>query len=228
LLERHINNIFNYQINPPSEKEIYKNATTDGISEDQIQSYVAENFKKLGFSNLRGPFTKGCDFKGSYKGKYVSIEVERNWEFYVRQHHNYDVLIVLNPSEPPDNYKNKLPNTIIHIDLNDYRKWVSDFINICNNDSKSKIKEIIDVIAGELLGRYVNDCPNKERELSACPDCNECAYFGEGVWYEAQPFFNDMAFKFIAKYPINSKEESMTNLKSKIDEFYSSTVKRVI
>ncbi len=32
-------------------------------------------------------------------------------------------------------------------------------------------------------------CYDVEREMSTCPDCDSCAYFGEGMFGEATPFF---------------------------------------
>jgi hypothetical protein len=50
--------------------------------------------------------------------------------------------------------------------------------------------------------------------MSICPDCNGCAYFGEGMFGEAAPFFQDLAAKFIITHAMtDTAEVDLTKLK---------------
>jgi hypothetical protein len=51
------------------------------------------------------------------------------------------------------------------------------------------------------------------REMAACPNCDGCPYFGEGLFYEAYPFFHGQAARFIAHNAIDSEEADLRKIK---------------
>ena len=213
----------------PKDKNAYERAKSSDIREYWIQKYVEENYTKLGFSKIEGPFEAGPDFKGIYKGKEVIVEVERDCRSYISHKHHKDerfkkvsILIVLNPSEPPKEIKNKLPETIIHIDVDDFVKWWRPKAKAYAKEKR--IQNIIDLVAGEFQKKFVRDCDDKNRDMSTCPECDLCPYFGEGTTYEASSVFQEMALKFIAlyKYSIPSEDFKLADIHpSEIDKFYS-------
>lgn len=212
----------------PKDKNAYERAKSSDIREYWIQEYVKENYEKLGFSKIEGPFEVGPDFKGVYKGKKVIVEVERDYQSYILHKHHEDerfkevnILIVLNPSEPPEEIKDKLPKTIIHIDVDDFVKWFRPKARAYAKTKK--IQNIIDLIADEFQKRFVRDCDDKNRDMSTCPECDLCPYFGEGTAYEASSMFQEMALKFIFfyKYPITSEDFKLKGVNpSQMDKFY--------
>jgi hypothetical protein len=217
---------------PPKEKDAHERAKNSDIREYWIQEYIKENYKKLGFSKLEGPFEVGPDFQGVFKGKKVKVEAEREYKSFLTHRHHEDerfkkvnILIVLNPSEAPLMLREKLPETILYIDVNDFVEW---WRPKAKTYAKTKrIQQIIDMIAGEFQRRYVINCQDKDRDMSTCPDCDLCAYFGEGIFSEAQPLFNKMALTFIAvhKHPITSDNFKLSDIEpTEIDEFYSNYI----
>lgn len=215
---------------PPKEIDAYERAKTSDIREYWIQEYLKENYAKLGFSKLEGPSEIGPDFRGVFKGKRVIVEAERDYRSFLAHRHHEDerykevsVLVVLNPSEAPSTLRERLPETILHIDVNDFVEWWRPKAKAYAKTKR--IQNIINMIAGEFQRRYVNECQDKDRDMSTCPDCDLCAYFGEGIFWEAQPLFRKMALTFIAvyKHPITSDDFKLRDIDpSEIDEFYLS------
>lgn len=211
----------------PKGKDAYERAESSDIREYWIQKYIKDNYAKLGFSKLEGPFDVGPDFRGAYKGKEVIVEAERDYQSFIQHKHKEDerfkkvsILVVLNPSEPPEEIKGKLPKTIIHIDIDDFVEWWRPKAKAYAKTKK--IQGIIDLIAGEFQKRFVRDCSDKDRDMSTCPECDLCPYFGEGTAYEASSLFQEMALKFIAlyKYPITSDDFKLSDIEpSEIDKF---------
>jgi hypothetical protein len=203
-------------------------AESGDIREYWIQEYVKDNHAKLGFSKMEGPFDVGPDFKGVYKGKRVIVEAERDCQSFIQHKHYEDerfkevsILIVLNPSKPPKEIKDKLPKTIIYINIDDFVEWWRPKARAYAKTKR--IQGILDLIAGEFQKRFVKDCGDKDRDMSTCPECDLCPYFGEGTAYEASSIFHEMALKFIAlyEYSITSDNFKLTDIEpSKIDMFY--------
>lgn len=219
----------------PKAEHAYERAKSSDIREYWIQEYLKENYAKLGFSRLEGPSDVGPDFRGIFKGKRVTVEAERDCQSYLTHHHPADerykevsILIVLNPSEPAGMIRERLPETILYIDVNDFVEW---WRPKAKSYAKTKrIQRIIDMIASEFQRRYVRECMDKDRDMSTCPECDLCAYFGEGMFSEATPLFQKMALKFIAvyKHPITSDDFRLSEIEpSEVDEFYLS-IGRVI
>ncbi len=214
---------------PPNPRDATQRAESSDIREYWIQMYFKENHKKLGFSHIEGPFDSGPDFTGLYRGWKAVIEVEREYVNYIQHRHHenpafskVNVLVVLTPSEPPAEMKDKLPKNLVYVDVMDFVEWFRPEAK--KYADAKRIQRIIDLIAGEFHRRYQFQCQDKERDLSTCPDCDLCAYFGEGVCWEAQPLFHDMALNFIIRYkhPIMSYDFKLADIDpSDIDDFWN-------
>ncbi len=213
---------------PPKSDSVHERAKSSDIREYWIQEYIKSNFEKLGFSSLEGPYDIGPDFRGVFKGKKVIVEAERDYRSYIAHKHHEDkrfkevsVLIVLNPSEPSEEIKCNLPDTILYIDVDDFVEW---WRPIARNYAKTKkIQTIIDMIAGEFQERFIKSCSDTDRDMSTCPECDLCPYFGEGTASEASSLFKDMALEFIAhyKYHISSDDFRLADIEpSEIDAFW--------
>ena len=96
-----------------------------------LQLYVKNNYRKLGFDSLEGPFETGYDFKGIYNGKKVVVEVETKSSNFIRHGHRkneVDILIVLNDDADevlgmkPAEWRKHLPEKIIVVDPEDFVK----------------------------------------------------------------------------------------------------------
>lgn len=211
-----------------SRKSGHERARNSDIREYWIQEYIKENHTKLGFSKIEGPFDIGPDFKGVYKGKKSIIEAERDFQSFIEHEHHEDerfkevnILIVLNPLQPTKEIKSKLPKTIIYIDIDDFIQWWRPKARTYSKTKK--IQSLINLIAEEFQRRFVSECCDIERDMSTCPECDLCPYFGEGTAYEASSIFQKMALKFMAiyKYPITSDDFKIADIKpSEINKFY--------
>lgn len=218
------------QKSTPNSKNAIERAESSDIREYWIQLYVKENPEKLGFSSIEGPFDSGPDFRGLFNGRTVFIEVERDYLSYIKHKHHENpafsevkVLVMLTPSKPPTKLKGKLPKNLIYVDIPDFVEWFRPKAK--EYADAKRIQNIIDLIVGEFYRKFQSECQDKERELSTCPECDICAYFGEGIASEASNLFRDMALKFVMTYnhPIMSYDFKLADINhSDIDDFWSS------
>lgn len=207
----------------------HERAEKGDIREYWVQEYFKENYKKLGFSKIEGPYETGPDFKGLYKGKKVIVEVERSCKSFIEHKHHkntrfkdVNVLIVLSTYETPENIKNKLPKTIVRINIDDFVEWWRPRAKAYAK--RKRIQSIINLLASEFNKRFVKYCDDKDRDMSTCPDCDLCPYFGDVKPQNANIIFQEMALKFVAiyDYPITSEDFSLSAIKpSEIDKFYN-------
>lgn len=112
--------------------EAITRAKEGGFREYWVQQYVKENYRKLGFSALQGPFDAGCDFTGVYNGKRVNVEVERQVINFVQHSHDpkmVDILIALSDNYlgtgkvrgmEPTEWRKLLPEEVIVVDIKDF------------------------------------------------------------------------------------------------------------
>ena len=217
---------------PPKQKDATERAQTSDIREYWIQMYVKESYRKLGFSRLEGPFESGPDFRGVYRNRNAVVEVERDYQSFIHHRHHLDaafskvnVLVVLTPLHPPRDVREKLPKHIVYLDIPDFVEW---FRREAKRYADTKrIQTIIDLIAGEFQRRYMSQCREKERDMSTCPDCDLCPYFGEGLCSEARPLFREMALDFIVlyKHPIPSDDFKLAKIDpSDIDDYWDTAI----
>lgn len=172
-----------------------KSATEKALSAETrewpIQLYVEKFYRELGFTSIKGPFTSGPDFTTWHEKQKVGIEVERNWENYLKhQHHknpkfaHVKFLVVLQPGDPPESKRSLLPDEIIYIDVKKFVRWqgaqAQEYTKNKNAyDEQMQLTLRIEWIAQHLVERYVRVCPDKEREMAICPSCTMCAYMPE-------------------------------------------------
>lgn len=107
-------------------KKVVKRAEMGEFREYWLQLYIKNNYKRMGFDNLKGPFEIGYDFKGVYKGKKVVIEAEtqsRNFIYHRHDPNEVDILIVLDDDTTdevlgmkPTEWRKRLPRKIIMVD----------------------------------------------------------------------------------------------------------------
>ena len=65
---------------------------------------------------------------------------------------------------------------------------------------QSKLHARLHIIAGAMQGHWVEICPDRDRSMAACPDCDNCPYFGEGSFHEAAPAFIGLATIFAERH----------------------------
>lgn len=113
--------------------EAIKRAEKGEFPEHWLQLYIRDNYKKLGFNSIEGPFVTGYDFKGVYKGKNVIVEAERRPGEFVKHGHNpkeVDILIILSNGDDGhrirgmtrEEWEKYLPKKIIKVDQEDFVK----------------------------------------------------------------------------------------------------------
>jgi len=104
--------------------------------------YIKDNYKKLGFTSLSGPYEIGYDFRGIYEGKPVVVEAERLPKNFVEHKHNpkeVDILITL---WEDDADRSLLPQKIIKVDAEDFVKYTYEMRRAYAVKMKEKREEI--------------------------------------------------------------------------------------
>ena len=153
------------------------------VREYWVQMYVKENYRKLGFSTLEGPFDRGPDFQVTYEGCETYAEVEVCCDNYVKHGHPDDsrfnpdvaILIVLERIDPSDEIKDQLPKRIIHLDTEDFEKW---YCRATREYAIQKEKEQptkraaakLRLLAWEFQRRYCALCPLMQSEFEEDQD----------------------------------------------------------
>jgi len=177
---------------------IMSQAQNGDIAEIWAQHYVLHKYRKLGLTDISGPYGKGPDFRGVYKGKRVYIEVERTPENYLVHGHNYDpafkkvsVLIVLASYIDLDRVRSLLPKTILNIDLEDFAKWALPQME--REQALMLINAIDESLRQEYKQKHFEICGEKERDMAACPECDLCPYFGEESDLDPSSYLEKMA-----------------------------------
>lgn len=186
---------------------------TNSLEERWAQRYVAEYHQRLGFGKVRGPFDRGPDFQVLARRRWHWAEVETRWQNYLAHGHyfssaftNTRYLILLSPSHPPDDALENLPPQIVHIDIEEFLEWFEDASKSEMIGERNTTR--IDVVAGEMQEHWVTICSDRDRDMAACPDCDGCPYFGEGIFGEAQPHFHKLAAYFMAQHAITDGLEA--------------------
>lgn len=196
-------------------------ATEGNIYEKFVQEYFSKNYHKYGFTKIKGPFPRGPDFTGfhpKYKNE-VKIEIECKHQSYINHGHDRsksfhgDIFLVVLESKPPSKIiKKRLPNNIIHIDINHFSEWW-----LTSTDS-NRFNSIVILICTELEKIYYRNCSDTDRSMAICPNCNCCSYFDSTI------NFKSMAVRFIASKGFNVLDKSFTlnEINSKeLESFYS-------
>jgi hypothetical protein len=182
--------------------EMRPQPTLDQIEERWAQGYLKDEFIQLGFTKIDGPFNKGPDFRVLHKARWVWAEVETRWRNYLRHEHHTNpafdsvkFLILLSSEAPPPDALQYLPPQIIYIDQQRFLAWYEKV-----SEPKSKADRTamqLEIIAGAMNEHWTKICSDVDRDMSTCPECDACPYFGEGEFNEATPFFQHLATRFV-------------------------------
>lgn len=172
------------------------------LQECWAQQYVREEFRRLGFSKIDGPFSRGPDFRVLYKRRWVWVEVETRWQNYLTHAHNSNpvftnvhFLILLSEEDPPVHALSTLPPEVIHINQKHFLAW---YENASLPQARGQeFATRVAVVAPAMQEHWISLCSDVGRAMSICPDCDGCPYFGTGSFGESTPFFQDLAARFI-------------------------------
>jgi hypothetical protein len=167
----------------------------------------------LGFSKVGGPYGRGPDFRVSRKRRWAFAEVEIRWRNYLQHGHHLnpefdrvEYLILLFPDALPAEVVPKLPPQIIHIDREHFLTWFQAESE--QEGRKHKNTARVEVLAGAMQEHWITICSDASRQMSTCPNCDDCPYFGEGIGGEASPFFHDLAARFIVTHAMTDTAEA--------------------
>jgi hypothetical protein len=178
------------------------------IRESWVQQYVLDEFKSFGFDGAEGPRKKGPDLWVYVGRRRFDAEIEIDWKCYLdHKHHlnddflNVEYLIVLSERNPPKVKWKNLPPQILHIDRVHFRRWLR-----ARSEKETQLTQPLvqlntrmSIIANEMQEHWVTRaCPDKNRSMAACPDCNNCVHFGDGT-SEATHYFQELAMRFISR-----------------------------
>ncbi len=173
-----------------------------------LQLYIKDNYKKLGFDSLEGPFEIGYDFRGVYKGEKAVVEAEtqsRNFIYHRHDPNEVNILIVLNNDitdevlgMKPTEWRKSLPKKIIVVDPEDFIKLTHEMRKKYAVEKKEEyealpyrthISGIKDALAG-LYKALIEEVPYK-------------GPLQEEAFYEAAKV---VTFEYLKFYNINLKE----------------------
>jgi len=106
-----------------------------------------------------------------------------------------EYLILLSAEPPPLDKLQYLPPRIIHIDREHFLDWYKTAAEpeLLGKEFGARVV----VVAGAMQHHWTTICSDVDRGMSTCPDCDSCAYFGEGRFGEAGPFYRALAAKFL-------------------------------
>lgn len=181
----------------------------DTLQERWAQQYVKEHFARLGFSKVDGPFHRGPDYRFTYKRRWVWAEVETRWRNYLRHGHHgnpaFDdvkYLILLSAEAPTPDALKYLPPKIVHIDQQHFLGW---YVKAAQSELLGKeFGTRVDIVAGEMQHHWTTICSDVDREMANCPDCDSCAYFGDGRSGEATAFYRNLASQLLSSTGVTS------------------------
>ena len=168
------------------------------FEEKWAQQYLKENYAKFGFEKIEGPFSKGPDFRVMVKRRWHWAEVEVRWQNYLKHKHhlsrdfeNVEFLILLSSVLPTGAQRDSLPRQVRHIDHTHFAPW----FEVAFIPEKNKLR--VTAVSGMMQKHWLSICPDVERDMATCPECSDCAYFGEGITNESGPFFEGLANDFL-------------------------------
>lgn len=166
----------------------------DMFHEKWVQRYFKDHYERYGFSNIKGPFSNGPDFKGFYNGRETGIEVEWSWKNYLlHKHHlnpafdNTDVLVSFYPIMNNEVVSDLIPLNMVFIDLDHFYSWYEPKAKEykMSEGKKDITSRFFNLISGEISKRFMQACTDQDRESAMCPDCNVCPYVQDEI-----DFFN--------------------------------------
>jgi hypothetical protein len=174
----------------------------DALKERWAQRYLKEEFICLGFTKVDGPFNRGPDYRVLHKRRWLWAEVETRWKNYLRHGHHenpafdgVEFLILLSAETPPPDALGHLPPRIVHINRQHFLGWYERAAapELLGREFGARVA----IVAGAMQQHWTTICSDIDRDMATCPACDSCAYFGDGGFGEATPFYQDMAAKFL-------------------------------
>jgi hypothetical protein len=156
----------------------------------------------LALLRWKGLSTAGRTTGSFHKRRWLWAEVETRWKNYLLHGHprnpafdNTEFLILLSAETPPADALASLPPRILHIDRQHFLYWYEKAAapELLGKEFGARVA----VVAGAMQHHWTTICSDVDREMSTCPDCDNCAYFGDGAFNEATPFYQDMAARFL-------------------------------
>lgn len=174
----------------------------NSVHEVWIRKYILAHPKRLGFAKVDGPHKTGPDFRVQTRGKWYLAEAEIDWKRYMHHRHHKDprfaevrFLIVLSESKPSPREAAALPPEILPIDREHFGGWFAKASAAYWREHQpgEKLTARVNLIAGAMQEHWLSLCPDSDRPMATCPECNSCPYFGDGTAGEALGFFQRLA-----------------------------------
>jgi hypothetical protein len=107
-------------------KEKVEQIRNGDLNEYWLQFYIKKCYKKLGFSEISGPYDRGYDFRGVKNGKEVVIEAERKPYWFLNHGHKKDEVDFLIVETDDETLRELLPKNIIIVDPVDLEEKTRD------------------------------------------------------------------------------------------------------
>jgi hypothetical protein len=174
----------------------------NAVHEIWVQKYIVAHPKRLGFAKVDGPHDTGPDFRVQHRGKWHLAEAEVDWKRYLRHKHNNNpafaavrFLIVLSESMPSPRELAALPPKIVRINRAHFGEWFAKASTDYGREHQpgEKLTARVHLIAGAMQEHWIRLCPDADRQMATCPDCNSCPYFGNSTTGQALGFFQRLA-----------------------------------
>lgn len=171
-----------------------------------LQKYFTNEYKFYCYDGIKGPFPKGPDFIVIKDGAEIQLELETDiFNYIIHKHHesdsfkNAEILAYLTYNERIEYYKN-VPKTFLQFDKDHFFLWCwkqyEDRFLVAN------LVQRIEFIYDEYIRIFAQVlCDRKDSDMAICPNCSDCAYFGE-------EFVISSTNKYLKTYP-----EILTNNK---------------
>jgi hypothetical protein len=102
-----------------------------------------------------------------------------------------------------------LPQRVIHIDREHFLSWYEQAAKpeLLGKEFGARVA----IVAGAMMQHWTTICSDVDRDMATCPDCDNCAYFGNGSFNEATPFYQDLAGRFLASTGLD--EDGLADLR---------------
>lgn len=125
--------------------------------------------------------------------------METRWKNYLHHGHHVNAafdgveyLILLSAETPPPDALECSPPRIVHIDRQHFLAWYEKAVapELLGKGFGARVA----IVAGAMQHYWTTICSDVDREMN----CDGCAYFGDGGFGEATPFYQDLAARFLS------------------------------
>ena len=179
----------------------------EAFREYWAQQYVAAHHAQLGFEALEGPFEHGPDFRLRRRREWHVVEVETLASSYFDHGHHRDprwkdcrYLIALE-NDLSEKQARNAPE-VICIDRAHFDGWCRSAMAKYAEAKKPETRGIaiehqLRDIAAVFRELVLETCSSREKDMAMCPSCEACPYFGDGEMGSADPYFLEVAARFV-------------------------------